>query len=82
MSGGKQSLTDVVGVNREREKELFNMEQGASPGGTMGNEEMKHLGGMSQGKKSPLLTVGIMRLRHSPEGESCAVEISKAEGIR
>lgn len=49
----------------------------------MGNEEIERLGGMSQGKKSPLLTVGMMRLRRSsPEGESCAVEICKAEGIR
>lgn len=41
MSGGKQSFTDVVGVNREGRKELFNTEQGASPGGMMGNEEME-----------------------------------------
>lgn len=48
----------------------------------MGNEEMERLGGMSQGKKSPLLTVGMRLRRSSPEGESCAVEICKAEGIR
>lgn len=39
-----KSLTDLVGVNRERGKELFNRVQGASPEGMTGNEEMEHLG--------------------------------------
>lgn len=39
-----KSLTDLVGINREGGKELFNGVQGASPEGMTGNEEIEHLG--------------------------------------
>lgn len=39
-----KSLTDLVEVNREGGKELFNRLQGASPEGMTENEEMEHLG--------------------------------------
>lgn len=39
-----KSLTDLVGVNRERGKELFNRVQGASPEGMTENGETEHLG--------------------------------------
>lgn len=39
-----KSFRDLVAVNREGGKELFNRVQGASPEGMTGNEEMEHLG--------------------------------------